>query len=137
MIETADIVAARYGMTREAQDALAVESQRRTAAAQEAGRFDAEMAPITVTMDIRDKETGAVEPREVTVSRDECNRPGTTAEALAGLSPVRGEDQFVTAGNASQLSDGAAALVMMSGEAAAREGAEPPGRVPRLRRRGL
>ena len=127
MIETADIVAARYGVTREAQDAFAVESQRRTAAAQEAGRFDAEMAPITVTMNVKNNGTGAVERREVAVSRDECNRPGTTADALAKLAPVRGEDHFVTAGNASQLSDGAAALVMMSAEAAAREGVEPLG----------
>ena len=127
MIETADIVAARYGVSRERQDALSLQSQQRTAAAQEAGRLDAEMAPITVTMDVKDKETGEVTQREVTVARDECNRPSTTLEALAGLKPVRGEGQFVTAGNASQLSDGAAALVMMSGDEAARAGIEPLG----------
>ncbi|KIT17864.1 acetyl-CoA C-acyltransferase [Jannaschia aquimarina] len=128
MIETADIVAERYGIDREAQDALGLQSQERTAAAQEAGRFDAEIVPITVTMRVEDRETGETSEREVTVTRDECNRPGTTLEGLRKLSPVRGEDRFVTAGNASQLSDGAAALVMTSAELAEREGLEPLGR---------
>ncbi|UWQ21525.1 acetyl-CoA C-acyltransferase [Jannaschia sp. W003] len=128
MIETADIVAERYGVAREAQDALALQSQQRTAAAQEAGRFDAEIVPITVMMKVKDKETGEVSEREVTVARDECNRPSTTLEGLQKLQPVRGEDRFVTAGNASQLSDGAAALVMMAESEAARAGAEPLGR---------
>ncbi|MCK0168519.1 acetyl-CoA C-acyltransferase [Jannaschia sp. S6380] len=127
MIETADIVAARYGIGREAQDELGLQSQQRTAAAQEAGRFDAEIVPITVTMDVKDKEIGAVSQREVTVSRDECNRPSTTLEGLRKLQPVRGKDQFITAGNASQLSDGAAALVMMEAGEAERQGLEPLG----------
>jgi acetyl-CoA C-acetyltransferase/acetyl-CoA acyltransferase len=128
MIETADIVAARYGVPREAQDALALESQRRTAAAQAAGLFDHEIVPIEVTMTVKDRETGAVSERTHTVTADECNRPSTEAAGLAKLDPVRGEGQFVTAGNASQLSDGAAALVLMSEAAAAREGVAPLGR---------
>ncbi|WP_179381153.1 acetyl-CoA C-acyltransferase [Jannaschia marina] len=127
MIETADIVAARYGVTRAAQDALGLESQQRTAAAQEAGRFDAEIVPITVTKAVKDKETGEVSEQEVTIDRDECNRPSTTLEGLEKLQPVRGEDQFITAGNASQLSDGAAALVMMDAKEAARQGLTPLG----------
>ena len=127
MIETADVVADRYGVSRAAQDALALQSQQRTAAAQEAGRFDAEIAPIAVTMDVTDKATGETTRREVTLARDECNRPSTTLEGLEKLSPVRGEGHYVTAGNASQLSDGAAALVMMSSDAAARAGLEPLG----------
>jgi acetyl-CoA C-acetyltransferase/acetyl-CoA acyltransferase len=127
MIETADIVAARYRVSREAQDAMALKSQRRTAAAQEAGRFDAEIVPITVSMTVTDRETGEVSTREHTVTRDECNRPGTDAAGLAKLAPVRGEEHFVTAGNASQLSDGAAALVLMHEDAAAREGLAPLG----------
>ncbi|MFO6465159.1 acetyl-CoA C-acyltransferase [Jannaschia sp. KMU-145] len=127
MIETADIVAARYGVSRADQDALALASQQRTATAQEAGRFDAEIAPITVTTEVKDRDTGETAMREVTVSRDECNRPSTTLEGLAALDPVRGPDQFVTAGNASQLSDGAAALVMTSEAAAGREGLTPLG----------
>ncbi|TFL18053.1 acetyl-CoA C-acyltransferase [Jannaschia formosa] len=128
MIETADVVAKRYGVSREAQDALAAESQRRTAAAQEAGLFDQEIVPMDVTLRVKDKQTGEVSDRAHTVTGDECNRPGTTADALAKLAPVNGEDRFVTAGNASQLSDGAAALVMMSEAAAAREGVTPLGR---------
>ncbi len=127
MIETADIVAARYGVSREAQDALGLQSQQRTAAAQDAGRFDAEIVPITVTMDVKDKETGEISQREVTIAQDECNRPTTTLDGLAKLAPVRGEDQFITAGNASQLSDGAAALVMMHPKEAERLGLEPMG----------
>jgi acetyl-CoA C-acetyltransferase/acetyl-CoA acyltransferase len=128
MIETADIVAARYGVPREAQDALALESQRRTAAAPAAGLLDHEIVPIEVTMTVKDRETGAVSERTHTVTADECNRPSTEAAGLAKLDPVRGEGQFVTAGNASQLSDGAAALVLMSEKAAAREGVTPLGR---------
>ena len=127
MIETADIVAARYGVSREAQDELALESQRRTAAAQEAGRFDAEIVPITVTRAVTDRETGETTEAETTIARDECNRPSTDMAGLAKLAPVRGEGQFITAGNASQLSDGAAALVMMDAAAATREGIEPLG----------
>ena len=122
MIETADIVAARYGISRQAQDEYSLESQRRTAAAQQAGRLAAEIVPMTVTKEVVDKATKAVSQEEVTLTSDECNRPETTLEGLAKLKPVRGEDQFITAGNASQLSDGASACVMMSGEAAARPG---------------
>ena len=127
MIQTADIVARRYGVSRDAQDALGLQSQQRTAAAQEAGRFDQEIVPITVNMARKDKETGEVSQVETTISRDECNRPATTLEGLQKLEPVRGPDQFVTAGNASQLSDGAAALVMMDAKEAERLGLTPLG----------
>ncbi len=127
MIETADIVARRYGISRDAQDELGLQSQQRTAAAQEAGRFDQEIAPITVTMERKDKETGEVSEVETTIARDECNRPTTTLEALQKLEPVRGPDEFITAGNASQLSDGAAALVMMDAKEAERLGLTPLG----------
>ena len=127
MIDTADIVADRYGVSRAAQDELGLQSQQRTAAAQEAGRLDVEIAPITVTQKVKDKPTGDVTDREVTLTRDECNRPSTTLEALQALDPVRGAGKSVTAGNASQLSDGAAALVMMSERAAERAGLEPLG----------
>ena len=127
MIETADIVASRYGISREAQDEYALESQRRTAAAQQAGRLAAEIVPMTVMKEVVDKVTKAVSQEEVTLKSDECNRPDTTAEGLAKLKPVRGEDQFITAGNASQLSDGASACVMMSAEEAQRLGLTPLG----------
>ncbi len=128
MIDTADVVAERYGISRAAQDALSLQSQQRTAAAQDAGRFDAEIAPITVIKAVKDKETGAVSEVEVTLDRDECNRPSTTLEGLEKLEPVKGPGKFVTAGNASQLSDGAAALVMMEAGEAAKAGIEPLGR---------
>ncbi|UWQ81823.1 acetyl-CoA C-acyltransferase (plasmid) [Leisingera sp. S132] len=127
MIQTADIVAERYGISREAQDELALSSQQRTAAAQAAGRLDDEIVPITVTQAFKDKETGGITRKEVSFVMDDCNRPNTTLEGLAGLAPVQGEGHFVTAGNASQLSDGAAALVLMDSAAAEREGAEPLG----------
>ncbi|WP_417817934.1 acetyl-CoA C-acyltransferase [Tritonibacter scottomollicae] len=127
MIETADIVAQRYGISRDAQDALALESQMRTAAAQSSGKFDDEIVPITVTQKITDKETKEVSYKEVTFAMDDCNRPNTTLEGLSGLNPVRGEGNFVTAGNASQLSDGAAALVVMDADLAAQQGLEPLG----------
>ena len=128
MIETADIVAERYGVSREAQDALAVQSQARTAAAQEAGRFDQEIAPIEVTKAVKDKATGEVSHETLTFAQDECNRPGTQLENLQKLEPVRGAGHYVTAGNASQLSDGAAALVMMHEDEAAKLGLTPLGR---------
>ncbi|CUH81652.1 acetyl-CoA C-acyltransferase [Tropicibacter naphthalenivorans] len=128
MIDTADTVAARYGVTREAQDALAVESQRRTAAAQEAGLFADEIVPIEVIKAVKDKATGEVSHQTLTLTQDECNRPGTSLDSLSGLKPVMGEDKFVTAGNASQLSDGAASLVMMHEDAAAKAGIAPLGR---------
>ena len=127
MIETADIVSHRYGISREAQDEYALESQRRTAAAQQAGRLAQEIVPMTVTKEVVDKATKAVSQEEVTLTSDECNRPDTTLDNLAKLKAVRGEGQFVTAGNASQLSDGASACVMMSAEEAARLGLTPLG----------
>ncbi len=127
MIDTADIVAERYGVSREAQDAFALESQKRTAAAQEAGRFDAEIVPMDTMMAVKDRETGDISMQATTVVRDECNRPGTTLESLAGLDPVMGPDKFITAGNASQLSDGASACVVMNAEVAKEIGAKPLG----------
>ncbi|MFP3557029.1 acetyl-CoA C-acyltransferase [Paraburkholderia sp. SIMBA_049] len=127
MIDTGDIVAQRYGISREAQDRFSVESQRRTTEAQLAGRYADEIVPVTTTMAVTDKETGAVSQREVTVSADNCNRPGTTYEALAKLAPVKGPDRFVTAGNASQNGDGASACVMMEAKAAERANLVPLG----------
>ncbi|GFE52438.1 acetyl-CoA acetyltransferase [Roseobacter cerasinus] len=127
MIETADIVAKRYGVSRTAQDAYALQSQHRTAAAQEAGRFKDEILTMDGCKPVKDKQTGEVTLQDVTISADECNRPGTTLDGLQSLTPVRGEDQFVTAGNASQLSDGSAALILMDAKVAEREGLEPLG----------
>ncbi|WP_251865169.1 acetyl-CoA C-acyltransferase [Achromobacter sp. Marseille-Q4962] len=127
MIETADIVAARYGISREDQDAFALQSQARTEAAQAAGRYREEIIPVATVMAMTDRETGETREREVTIGHDTCNRPGTTLEALAKLAPVRGEGQYVTAGNASQLSDGAAACVLMEAGEAARAGIRPLG----------
>jgi acetyl-CoA C-acetyltransferase len=127
MIQTADIVAERYGISREAQDELALASQQRTAAAQAAGKLDDEIAPITVTQAFKDRQTGEVTRKKVTLAMDDCNRPNTTLEGLAELVPVQGAGHSVTAGNASQLSDGAAALVLMDSDLAAREGLEPLG----------
>jgi len=120
MIETADIVAARYGISREAQDRFSAESQRKTEAAQLAGRYRDEIIACTTTMAVTDKETGVVSRRKVTVDADTCNRRGTTYEALARLAPVRAPDQFITAGNSSQLSDGASACVLMEAKQAER-----------------
>ena len=119
MIDTGDIVARRYGISREAQDLYAVESQRRTAAAQADGRFDTEIVPITTVRNVVDRTGTVTGQEEVTLSRDEGNRPGTTYEALASLKPVR-EGGTVTAGNASQLSDGASVCVLMDADEAAR-----------------
>ena len=127
MIDTADIVAKRYGISREAQDLFSVESQRRTAQAQLDGRYADEIVPVTTTMVVTDKEAGAVSQREVTVSADTCNRPGTTFEALAKLAPVKGPDKYVTAGNFAQFSDGASACVMMEAKAAERANLTPLG----------
>ncbi len=127
MIETADIVAQRYGVSRDAQDQLALESQQRTAAAQAAGKLDDEIVPITVTQAGKDRETGDITRQDVTFSMDDCNRPNTNLESLSKLEPVRGDGCFVTAGNASQLSDGAAALVVTSETRAAQEGLTPLG----------
>ncbi len=127
MIETADIVARRYGISREAQDEYSLVSQQRTAAAQKEGRLAAEIVPMTTTMQVENKETKEISQRTVTLERDEGNRPDTTLEGLAKLKPVRGDDQFITAGNASQLSDGASACVLMSDAEAAKRGIKPMG----------
>ena len=127
MLDTAEYVAKRHGIGRDAQDRYAVVSQERTSAAQSAGRFDAEIVPITSLQAIVDKATGAVSHRETTLSRDEGNRPDTTFEGLQQLKPVR-EGGVITAGNASQLSDGASACVVASEAFAARRNLEPIGR---------
>ncbi len=127
MIDTADIVAKRYGISREAQDEYAVQSQQRTAAAQANGLFDDEIVPLTSIKEIKDKDTGEISTQEVTLEKDEGNRPGTNLEGLSGLKPVMGEDKFITAGNASQLSDGASACVVMDARLAEQRGLEPLG----------
>jgi len=128
MLQTAETVARRYGISRERQDEYALKSQQRTAAAQAAGRFDAEIVPVTVTMNVTNKETGEVSQREVTISKDEGNRADTTLEGLAGLNPVLGPDTSITAGNASQLSDGSSASILMEAKEAERRGLAPMGR---------
>ncbi len=125
MIETADIVARRYGIGRDRQDEYALESQRRTAAGQQAGRFDAEIVPLETTKAVVGKGRDEVRHEQVTLRQDEGNRPETTREGLAKLKPVRGETEFITAGNASQLSDGASACVVMSAREAAARGIQP------------
>lgn len=127
MIETADNVARRYGVSREAQDAFSLESQRRTASAQQRQLFAEEIVPMSATMSVTDKASGETRMEAVTLDKDEGNRPETTLEGLLKLKPVRGEDQFITAGNASQLSDGASASVVMSAAEAARRGLSPLG----------
>ncbi len=127
MGDTAEVVARRYNVTREMQDAYAVQSQQRYADAVEAGRVADEIVPMKTTMLQVDKATGDETRVDVVVDRDECNRPGTTLEGLAGLKPVFAEDGSVTAGNASQLSDGASMTLLMSAERAAQLGIEPLG----------
>jgi len=127
MIETADIVADRYNVARDYQDEYSFNSQMRMAAAQDNGLFEDEIVPMETQMKLVDRETKEETIVDYTVDRDECNRPTTTLEGLAKLAPVRGEGNFVTAGNASQLSDGAAAVVMMSDEEASRRDIEPMG----------
>jgi len=127
MLDTAELVAARYGVSREAQDRYAFESQRRTAEAQRAGRYDAEIVAMDTVKQVTDKASGDVTEQAVTLSKDECNRPDTTLDGLQSLQPVRGEGKVVTAGNASQLSDGASALIVMSGDEAARRKLSPLG----------
>ena len=134
MLETAETVAERYGISREAQDEYALQSQRRTAEAQAAGKLDDEIVPMTATMKMQDKETGEVSTQEVTLEKDEGNRPSTTLEGLNGLQPVLkggmkiAEGGYITAGNASQLSDGASAAVVMEAKEAERRGLTPLGR---------
>ena len=132
MLATAEVVAERYGVSREDQDAYSLESQKRTAAAQEAGRFDDEIVPLTSTKVVLDKETGDTSTQEVTLTKDEGNRPETTLEGLAKLTPVlepgvASTVPSITAGNASQLSDGASASVLMSDAEASRRGLTPLG----------
>jgi acetyl-CoA C-acetyltransferase len=127
MIDTAEVVARRYYITREAQDEYALVSQQRTAAGQGAGRFDAEIVPLPTTKLVQDKATGEMHEEAVTLTKDEGNRPDTTLEGLAKLVPVRGEKGHITAGNASQLSDGASACVVMDAKLAERRGLAPLG----------
>jgi acetyl-CoA C-acetyltransferase len=127
MIETAEVVAKRYYITRERQDEYALASQQRTAAAQREGRLAAEIVPLPTVKLVQDKATGEVREEEVTLTRDEGNRPDTTLEGLAGLKPVTGEKGYITAGNASQLSDGASGCVVMDARLAERRGLQPLG----------
>lgn len=127
MVDTAEVVAARYGIGRDQQDEYALESQRRTAEAQARGLFDLEIAAMTTSMLVQDKASGTLARQEITLSRDEGNRPDTTAAGLAALKPVRGEGKTITAGNASQLSDGASACVVMEAELAAQRNLTPLG----------
>ena len=128
MIGTAEVVAKRYNISREAQDEYSLQSQQRTAAAQAAGKFDDEIVPCEATMAIVDKETKEVSYKQVTATRDECNRADTTLEGLASLKPVMGEGNTITAGNASQLSDGSSAAVLMEAKVAEQRGLTPLGR---------
>jgi acetyl-CoA C-acetyltransferase len=128
MIDTAEVVGDRYSIPRERCDEYALRSQQLTAKAQAEGRFDDEIMPVTTRMQVKDKATGEVSVREITIDKDEGNRPDTTLEGLARLEPVRGPDKLITAGNASQLSDGASACVIMEAELAAKRGLEPLGR---------
>ncbi len=127
MLDTAETVAKRYDISRERQDEYSLESQRRTASAQQGGKFNDEMAPITTKMGVADKATGEVTFKDITLSKDEGPRPETSAEGLAGLKAVRGDGFTITAGNASQLSDGASAAVVMSDTLAAQKGLKPLG----------
>ena len=133
MLETAEVVSRRYNISRDAQDEYALQSQQRTAQAQAEGRLDAEIVPMTTTMQVVDKATGQTSAKEVTLSKDEGNRADTTLEGLNSLKPVFGsgeeiqQGEFITAGNASQLSDGASASVIMEAGEAVRHGLQPLG----------
>ncbi|MGH7319977.1 MAG: acetyl-CoA C-acyltransferase [Candidatus Rokuibacteriota bacterium] len=127
MLQTAEVVARRYKVSREAQDAYALASQQRTAAGQRTGRFDAEIVPLKTVKSVTDKRTNETREEAVTLTQDEGNRPDTTAEGLAALKPVVSEDGSITAGNASQLSDGASACVVMDGKLAEQRGLQPLG----------
>ncbi|MEO7602861.1 MAG: acetyl-CoA C-acyltransferase [Sphingomicrobium sp.] len=128
MLGTAETVAQRYGISRDRQDAYAHRSQQRTAAAQAEGRFADEIVSATVQMSVKDKETGEVSMREVTIDKDEGNRPETTLEGLSSLNPVLGPNTHITAGNASQLSDGSSACIIMEATVAEKRGIAPLGR---------
>lgn len=127
MIDTAEIVAKKYGISREAQDEYALQSQQRTHSAQEAGAFSDEIVPLASTMMVKNKETGEISEQKVNLAKDEGNRPGTTLEGLSGLGAVRGEGYCITAGNASQLSDGASVSVLMESKEAEKRGLSPLG----------
>jgi acetyl-CoA C-acetyltransferase len=143
MLETAETVATRYNVSRERQDAYAAESQKRTHEAQEAGKLDDEIVAMTTKMMVQNKETKEITEHEVTLSKDEGNRPSTTEESLAGLQPVFKdgihikEGKFITAGNASQLSDGASASVIMEAKKAEQLGLQPLGRYVGVMSAGL
>jgi acetyl-CoA C-acetyltransferase len=126
MIDTAEVVAKRYGISREAQDEYALQSQQRTAKAQTDGKLDDEIVPLPTTKSVQNRETGEITFEDVVLEKDEGNRPGTTLEGLAGLKSVR-DGGDITAGNASQLSDGASAAVVMAADAAEKAGIEPLG----------
>lgn len=126
MIDTAEVVAKRYDISRDAQDEYALQSQQRTAAGQETGRFDAEIVPLPSNKGVMNKETKEISFEDVILEKDEGNRPSTTLEGLAGLKPIR-ENGYITAGNASQLSDGASAAVIMEASVAAKRGLTPLG----------
>ncbi|QKX17214.1 acetyl-CoA C-acyltransferase [Microbulbifer sp. YPW1] len=126
MLDTAEVVANRYSIDREVQDAYALKSQQRTADAQAAGRFDRELVKVSATKLVQDRNTGEISEQKVTLEKDECNRPETALENLQGLKPVR-DGGCITAGNASQLSDGAAAMILMEAAEAERRGLEPLG----------
>ena len=134
MLETAETVADRYGITREEQDDYALRSQQRTAAAQDAGKFDDEIVPLETVMKVQDRETKEISDRSVTLEKDEGNRPETTLAGLQGLQPVFSDGiqiakgRYITAGNASQLSDGASAAVVMEASEAEKRGLAPLGR---------
>jgi acetyl-CoA C-acetyltransferase len=128
MISTAEVVGKRYTVSRDRQDEYALRSQQRTAAAQAGGRFDDEIVPVTTKMAVKDKESGETSMKEVTIAGDEGNRPETTLEGLQALQPVMGPEAMITAGNASQLSDGASACVLMEASLAAERGLVPLGR---------
>jgi acetyl-CoA C-acetyltransferase len=134
MLETAENVAERYNISREAQDEYAARSQERTHQGQQSGKFDDEIVAMSTTMMMQNKETKEITSHDVTVEKDEGNRPGTSAESLAGLKPVfkdgmnLAEGKFITAGNASQLSDGASAAVVMEASLAEKKGLQPLGR---------
>lgn len=128
MLQTAEVVGERYGISREECDEYALQSQMRTAAAQDAGKFDDEIVEVSTTMGVQDKETKEISHVDVTISKDEGNRPSTTLEGLQSLGPVLGPDKIVTAGNASQLSDGSSASLVMEAKAAEKAGLNPLGR---------
>ncbi|MBL6937899.1 MAG: acetyl-CoA C-acyltransferase [Alphaproteobacteria bacterium] len=128
MIDTADIVAKRYSVSREYQDEYSLESQRRMAAAQQAGKFKDEIVPMKTKMKVINKETKEEKIVDYVVEKDECNRPDTTIEGLRKLEPVKGPGNFITAGNASQLSDGAAAVLVMEEKEAEKRGLQAMGR---------